>query len=551
MLIMKKNKIISLFLIVLMLFGVVFTVAADIYKALENVVDMMSDFTTQDRKNMFTLIKPMIVSDSGIDVIESLIITHNPESDSLIDKMTGILLRHIDKDTAIKLVRSIKLIDEDIRRKYADAFDKREELSLSAEAMQAVEYFMNKVFQKISGLEQLMLEDKITAQVVANLLKAFVDINEGKPFLTDKYLKSDDFGVNTISSQLKHRADTILSENGLSGDSLIKEYISKINTLFSADEKNKIKKIGTEIGFYTPFREVIPSSSLSGEAYRGNEVSIMYSVITDKTTVPFVDTDGATIIEIACYINNVKQEFGELESLYMIKIPTTGENVMPYKIESSLIPVKYSVCVDNVLYMLINSTGYYGIMHTAKNFSDSDGWGSVYIENLYNRGIINGKAEGIFAPEDSITREEFVKLITELFDFSDERYYVNFSDVNREEWYYKYVAVAYKHGIINGVGNNRFGVGENITRQDICKIIHRVIELKNLSLNPEKSNAVFHDAALIADYAEESVDLMYRLGIVSGDGNGYFRPENNATRQEAAKIIHGILELVLFGGNRK
>lgn len=540
-----RHKIVSLVLIVVMTFSFMGTVHSEYYSSAEKIVNKLLELSSGDRKNAFILMKTYIATDSGVDAIVSLINNHNPLSNSILDKGIGSVLQYTDKETAAKSIQSLKIIEEDVRRKYVDAFDKRETLKLSSSALDDLQYFLTKSFSKVSGLEKLMNDDGITTEVIANMLKAIVDVNNGIPLLTDEYSGSDDFGIHMISRSFRNRADKYLAENSMDSIStLINKYFNNLNSNLNAEEKARIKRIGKEIGFYTSFKELIPRELSSGIGYQKSESKITYKVIDNISVFSELSFNGLTNIEFEAYIDNVKQDGITLDKPHTIRIPVLSDNIMVYKLEESLEnPIKYSAYSNGYLYIRIDSTGYYGIKDMPKHFEDADGWGSKYVESLYNRGIINGKSDKIFAPDDNITREEFVKLIVELFDFSDDKLYMNFSDVNQNDWYYSYVANAYKHNIISGIGDNRFGVGYNIIRQDICKIISNVIKIKNIDIEVQKEGFVFVDNNTIDDYAKESVELMYKLGIISGDDNGYFSPKNNATRQEAAKIIHGLLEM--------
>ena len=53
----------------------------------------------------------------------------------------------------------------------------------------------------------------------------------------------------------------------------------------------------------------------------------------------------------------------------------------------------------------------------------------------------------------------------------------------------------------------------------------------------------FVDRDDISDYAKESVMLMKRLGVISGNENGEFKPKDFATRAEAAQIIYMMINL--------
>ena len=83
-----------------------------------------------------------------------------------------------------------------------------------------------------------------------------------------------------------------------------------------------------------------------------------------------------------------------------------------------------------------------------------------------------------------------------------------------------------------------FGIGSNITREDLCVMTDRMIKIANPEFaNIQVLDTKFGDDSSISDYAKESVYRLAAAGIVSGDGTG-FNPKGDATRAEAAKIVY-------------
>ncbi len=178
-------------------------------------------------------------------------------------------------------------------------------------------------------------------------------------------------------------------------------------------------------------------------------------------------------------------------------------------------------------------------------FNDIDGvmWASEAILALADKGIISGKADKIFAPDDNITREEFTKILVGAMGISEEEYGENvFSDVKDDAWYCKYVNIASKRGIVNGIGGGNFGIGENVTRQDMVVMLYRALKSRNVELNV--TEVTFDDKDSVSDYAKDAVSALYNLGAVNGVGENRFEPKGFATRAQAAKVIYGILNLL-------
>ena len=80
-----------------------------------------------------------------------------------------------------------------------------------------------------------------------------------------------------------------------------------------------------------------------------------------------------------------------------------------------------------------------------------------------------------------------------------------FSDVAEKDWFYPYVKSTYLAGIVNGIGDNKFGVGMNITRQDLCVMVYRAILAGNDTLSGDRTK-IFDDEEQISFYAKEAVE---------------------------------------------
>ena len=181
---------------------------------------------------------------------------------------------------------------------------------------------------------------------------------------------------------------------------------------------------------------------------------------------------------------------------------------------------------------------------TLSGFSDMEQaiWADVAVSELVKGGVVNGMGDGTFRPNQSVTREEFVKMLLNALGIEPAETETKFSDVNANEWYAAYVATAEEIGIVQGIGEETFGVGQTIIRQDMALMIQRAVEVTGKTLNQDSEFVVFNDADSISDYAKEAVDLLVRAGILNGMGDGSFAPIQSCTRAEAAKVIYELIK---------
>lgn len=161
-------------------------------------------------------------------------------------------------------------------------------------------------------------------------------------------------------------------------------------------------------------------------------------------------------------------------------------------------------------------------------------WAQEAINACYKKGIISGRTETVFAPQDNVTRAEFIKMLTIALNKSVSAE-ITFTDVSADDWFYKYVKNAYALGLVYGGSDNRFRPNDCITRQDMAVMIYRALENTT-----EGDEFDFADREQIADYALNAVGYLYQNNLISGIGDNLFAPLANTTRAEAASIIYRV-----------
>ena len=168
-------------------------------------------------------------------------------------------------------------------------------------------------------------------------------------------------------------------------------------------------------------------------------------------------------------------------------------------------------------------------------------WARTYIDSLCADGIVQGKADGLFQPLDPVTREEFVKMLVlslglDPADGALDR----FRDTDGQAWYMPYLVCAVRDGIVNGLSDDTFGIGVQITREDMAVMIARAVEAQAAGQDGTR----FADWEEIADYARDSVAALADMGLIQGDENGRFLPKAFTSRAEAAKVLYLLREAV-------
>lgn len=189
-----------------------------------------------------------------------------------------------------------------------------------------------------------------------------------------------------------------------------------------------------------------------------------------------------------------------------------------------------------------DENGSYSLQVKEMGFADLSNthWSYGYIQSLMAKTVLNGMGDNRFEPESNVTREQFAKMIVGALEIYDANAVCDFTDLPAEHWAYSYVASAVKAGIIKGYDDGAFGVGKNITRQEMAVMVSRSDFSFPITVTP----AQFTDSADIGDWAKSAVSKMQMANIISGMPEGNFAPQENATRAQAARIIFGVLGMI-------
>ena len=184
-----------------------------------------------------------------------------------------------------------------------------------------------------------------------------------------------------------------------------------------------------------------------------------------------------------------------------------------------------------------------GVKEESALYTDIAGyaWAKNAISILAEKEIMGGIGNGLFAPQQNLTREQAAKLIVLSFGLESTMKTNKFSDCDIEQWYYPYVTAASANGIVKGITRTEFGVGSFITRQDMAVMLDRALMLKGLASGSAAHGLTDMDS--VDDYAKDSVTTLAAMGIINGMEDGSFCPHNLITRAEAAVMLSRILDL--------
>src|SRR5690606_25048330 len=167
--------------------------------------------------------------------------------------------------------------------------------------------------------------------------------------------------------------------------------------------------------------------------------------------------------------------------------------------------------------------------------SDIQGhWAETQLVEWIDKDWIVGYGNGIYKPNQAITRAEFITLINRSFGLrnkSDD----NIPELNVQDWMYEQVAIALHAGYISGYGDNTLRVGNKVTRQEAAIMMAKLLKLDSADHNELNQ---FSDAASLPEWGKGLLGAIVAKGILSGYSNGMLGYDKTLTRAEAIVMIH-------------
>lgn len=350
--------------------------------------------------------------------------------------------------------------------------------------------------------------DKVVGELKASTLKAMADMNtilEVKTETASYTLPANDINIDEVVKKL-------------GGNPELKDILVKVTvTKATGDKADKINAAAAQKGFEVKGKPV--------------EFEISFTNAGREVTVSSFNKYVARTVAIPAGMDPNKI--------------TTG---VVYNADGSFSHVPTAVTViDKTYYAQINSltNSTYALIYNPLTFKDVEKhWSKDYVNDAGSRLIVSGTGNGNFTPDKAVTRAEFAVMIVKALGLKGSQFADNFSDVGKDNPYYSYIYTAYKYGIITGYTNGKFGPNDLITREQSMTMISKAMKIAGINtqlIDTDNLNKYFADSGNISKWAREGAAISVNGGLFVGN-KGMLNPKNNVTRAESATVIIKLLK---------
>ncbi len=168
------------------------------------------------------------------------------------------------------------------------------------------------------------------------------------------------------------------------------------------------------------------------------------------------------------------------------------------------------------------------------------------VKNNIFSGYASGPYKGYFGLSDNIQRQDFMVTLAK---YSKEDYNAfagggKFSDVDPAGYYAGAVNWGVSKSIVSGYQNGTFGVGDNVTREQLVLFFYRYAKYKGYNVSVTTNAAYwqkkYSDFNTVSDWAQDAVIWALEKGVISGKQGLYVDPQGNAERCQVAVIFYNI-----------
>ena len=278
-------------------------------------------------------------------------------------------------------------------------------------------------------------------------------------------------------------------------------------------------------------------TSAEAKAAIGTRPVYEFSLVDGKEA-PLTDWQGKTISVKLPYTPAANEQAGNLYAAYV-----DGNGKVQWLTKSSYDADQKAVIFE-AQHFSIYGVGY---KNPVPNFTDINGhWAKEHILFTVSRGLFSGTSKTTFSPNTTLTRGMFVTALGRLAGINPADYQNRkFTDVKANAYYAPYVNWAASKGIVGGTTSTTFAPDSNITREQMAVIMKNYADKMGYSIPKTLEAVTFADNAQISSWAKDAVKAMQQAGVLSGKENNRFDPQGNATRAEAATVLHRFVEIVI------
>lgn len=295
------------------------------------------------------------------------------------------------------------------------------------------------------------------------------------------------------------------------------------------DDTNADLVIDTPVGKVT-----LPNSGLSTLAKDTDDITV--SLKANSGTVEFVIADDTGVI--ATVNGGVK--------LVVPADTTAGTVAVIVNEDGTREVVRKSVASDDDMIIPLDGSATIEIVDNSKDFVDvaEDSWYGDAVAFTSSHELFNGTSATEFSPDAGMTRGMLAAVLSNLERGDGSGLGATFDDIADDAWYAEAVVWAAENGIVNGLGNGMFGPEELITREQMAAMLYNYADMLGVDTSARANLNAYSDADSVSSWANEVMSWANATGIITGTTTTTLDPQGIATRAQVAAMLERFVLLI-------
>jgi len=163
------------------------------------------------------------------------------------------------------------------------------------------------------------------------------------------------------------------------------------------------------------------------------------------------------------------------------------------------------------------------------------------VQFVLEHELMNGTTETTFAPDETISRAMAVVTLYRLAGEPEVAFEQVFDDVSPECWFGDAVVWAYQQAIVQGDDDVYFAPDEDITKEQFVIMLYRFAGLMEHDAEV-LTDFYLSDAELIYEWA--ALHWANYKGLIEGDEDGSLEPDGTISRAECAVILYRFVAML-------
>lgn len=341
---------------------------------------------------------------------------------------------------------------------------------------------------------------------------------------------SEAMGEAIVEQATENESNTVVIAPEMDNDITEAEVVVPADTVEAlGNDTDADLVIDTPVGKVT-----LPNSELSALAKDTDDITV--SLKADDDTVEFVIADDAGAV--ATVNGGVK--------LVVPADTKAGTVAVIVNADGTREVVRKSVASDDNMIIPLDGSATIEIVNNSKDFVDvaENSWYSDAVAFASSHELFNGTSTTEFSPDAGMTRGMIAAVLSNLERGDGSGLDAAFNDVADDAWYAEAIAWAAENGIVNGLGNGMFGPEELITREQMAAMLYNYADMLGVDTSARANLNAYSDADSVSSWANEVMSWANATGIINGTTTTTLDPQGTATRAQVAAMLERFVLLI-------